>query len=121
MNEERDRHAQKRSGIVALQRFMLDNLLVSDANEEPKMQVICEEVERSKSIVPQDVLAEIFHDLAVWENEKRMKVGEYATVHQKPSDVLPFLKDDKTNESQKEPKPKQRARKKKPAPDGTPA
>jgi hypothetical protein len=92
--------------------------MVSDASAKPKEDIICEEVERSKSVVPQHVLDRVFHRLGLWENDQRMQVAQFAHVRQKSADVLSFLKDDKKNESkQQESKPKQRARKKKPDPE----
>jgi len=77
MSEFRD-HAYDRTIIATLQRVMLDRYIQSDT--PPKESIVCEEVPRGESEIPQDALMRIFTKLQLWENDERQKMNEFRMV-----------------------------------------
>jgi hypothetical protein len=88
MTEYRD-HAYKRTIVQQMQRILLDRYIASDS--PPKETLLCEEVFRSESEVPQGALMEVFEDLQRWENDQRTKMNAFKW--RREDGPLPFLKD----------------------------
>jgi hypothetical protein len=89
MTDYRD-HAYKRTIVQQLQRLMLDNYIASDS--PPKETLICEELPRHESEVPQEALMSVFNDLQLWENDQRTKMSAYKW--RKDDEPLPFMRGD---------------------------
>jgi hypothetical protein len=111
MSEYKD-HAYERSAVATIQRILLDRFLQSDT--PPKETMVCEEVPRFESEIPQYVLLRILTKLQLWENVERQKMNEFRMV--RVSD-LPFPDQDtpapepKKNEQQAPaPKPARKPR-----------
>lgn len=82
-------HAYERTIVQQMQRILLDRYVVSDS--PPKETLVCEEVFRSESEIPQDALMKVFEKLQLWENDARTKMNAFKW--RKEDGPLPFLKD----------------------------
>ena len=83
-------HAYERTIVQQLQRVMLDRYISSDS--PPKEGLICEEVFRSESDIPQDALLKVFEKLQLWENDQRAKMNSFKWTQE--GSPLPFLEKD---------------------------
>lgn len=105
--EHRD-HAWARTGIATLQRILLDDYIDSDTPAKKRM--ICEEVPRSESEVPQEALRLLLHKLELWENDERRNMSEFAMMRVTPPPFLtPTGEAEKPNEAATT-KPKRRGK-----------
>ena len=85
MSESFNKHAYRRTIIATLQRVMLDRFIQSDSSTKNMEQMICEEVPRSESVVPQQALIDFFNELQLEENEERQLLGSFQMTDQKRS------------------------------------
>lgn len=72
MNDYRD-HAYERSIVATLQRILLDRFIRSDS--DAKEQIVCEDMPRGESLVPQEHLVKALNRLQSWENHVRQKMN----------------------------------------------
>jgi hypothetical protein len=96
-------HAYHRATTARLQQFLLDNYVASDT--PPSGEIICDEVFRSDSVVPQEELMSYMEMLQRIEAFHRGKMNEYKFVRQgKPEDDFPFLDDEKAPDEKPAPR-----------------
>ena len=106
MSEEYNRHAYRRTIIENVQQMIMNRFMVSDSG--PKETMLCEEVPRSISEVPQDALHSYLNELSIEESDERQILAHFRTIDMRTVQ-------EKT-ETPNEPEAKKPGRKPKPKP-----
>ena len=86
MHADYKKFAYRRSSVANIQRYMLDCVLESD--KKAAEEVICEEVPRAESVVPQEEHMFVFELLQKLENDFRHQMNQFKMVRTRGESAL---------------------------------